>query len=359
MNRRFHQSGQGSVEFLLAAPVVLLLGLGSIEGIHWYFARQAASHALLQAGRAAITRHADPAVLDAAFSRALLRWFVAPSAAQSRTRLERAIARREQATGLPAWQIRVLSPSASSFEDFSTRHPDLPNTGHPVIDNDYLSLQHQAYLDQGWPEGRGPVSRQTILEANTLVLELTWLHEPLLPGVRQLLKQVAPADTRYGSLAMARAGFLPLRRQISLLMQSHPVAWALPAHGRVARQGVAEPATGQGGGQASGVQVRPSAHCQGLWCLRTYDAGQPAANGTGSAGSSSPGKPGDTGSGGGGSGVGGWNPGQNGAGAGWPHAGVPGAFEGENGAEPVHPGSDAGPGLLDPLDACPGCCDPG
>src|SRR5690554_4917293 len=111
MKRNDSERGQGSVEFLLAVPIVLLLGLGSLEAIHWFFARQAVSNALMQAGRAAITQHARPDILDAAFIEAMLPVFVAPSPAETRARLERAMARREQATGLPAWRMEILSPS--------------------------------------------------------------------------------------------------------------------------------------------------------------------------------------------------------------------------------------------------------
>src|SRR5690606_4833505 len=131
---------------------------------------------------------------------------------------------------------------------FASANPDLPRHGsRAVIDTDYLHEQHLARSAQGRRDDRGPLSGQTILEANTLVLELTWLHEPLLPGVRGLLRALAPADTRYGSVAMARAGYLPIRRQVAMVMQSHPVEWEMPPHGRVVRSSVpneAEPPYG-------------------------------------------------------------------------------------------------------------------
>lgn len=287
------QHGQGMVEFLLAAAPVLLISLSSIEAIHWYFVRQAVSLALSQAARAAITQHADPTVLDAAFARALLPLYAAPSRADSHARLHRAMTRREHSTGLPAWKIYIVSPATATFDDFSSNSPDLPRTGKPVIDNDYLHEQ-----DQARAQGRGPLSGQNTLEANTLILDLTWLHEPLLPGVKQLLRQIVPTDSRYGSQAMARAGFLPLRRQVALMMQSHPIAWDMPAHGRVQRAAhPAEPEPGHaahapwangpgaqspappGGGlppaglapaNGPGAAQPASPACEGLWCLREY-----------------------------------------------------------------------------------------
>lgn len=319
------QGGQGAVEFLLAAAPVLLLGLSSIEAIHWYFVRQAVSLALTQAGRAAITQHADPAVLDTAFAEALLPLHAGPTPAASRARLEKAIARREHTTGLPAWRIRIVSPSTASFADFASSNPDLGRASHPIIDNDYLHEQHQARLAQGWLHGRGPQSGQTTLEANTLVLHLTWLHEPLLPGMRQLLRQLAPPDTRYGSQAMSIGGYLPLHRQVALVMQSHPIEWQMPANGRIVRlsgsgtappysderenitaapgqpdTGQTAPAAGQPGAPSNAIVPPPAGPaeysgpgaegpaqappCTGLWCLSGFGyalgAGTQPATGT-------------------------------------------------------------------------------
>lgn len=296
-------AGQGTLEFLLAIVPVMLLGLGSIEAIHWYAARQAVSLALVQAARAAITQHANPEVLDQAFTEALLPLHAGPTAAASRARLQRAVERRTQATGLPPWRIRILSPSTASFVDFASSSPDLPRPGRlPVIDNDYLRERHRAgAMQPPATASRGPVSGQTLLEANTLVLHLTWLHEPLLPGMRALLRQLAPADNRYGSVAMARGGYLPLQREVALVMQSHPIAWNMPAHGRVLRLGGGDtshpghieaadtipavppatpaPSVPEGDGNASANESNAAAispgfatggnteQCAGLWCL--------------------------------------------------------------------------------------------
>src|SRR5690606_8511734 len=72
----------------------------------------------------------------------------------------------------------------------------------------------------------GPKSGDTIFDANTLSLELTYLHRPLLPGLRSLLKTLALARGSDGAgSAMAKAGLLPLRQHISLEMQSSAYQW--------------------------------------------------------------------------------------------------------------------------------------
>jgi len=318
------QLGQGAVEFLAAAAPLLLLALGSIEFIHWYFVRQAISLALVQAGRAAITQHANPAVLDSAFTSALLPLHAGPTPAVSQARLARAIYRREAATGLPAWQIRIISPSVASFADFASTNPELGGGGRPAIDNDYLQEQHLSRLAQGWPQGRGPQSGQTTLEANTLQLKLTWLHEPLLPGMKQLLKQLAPADTRYGSRAMASAGFLPIHRQVALVMQSHAVNWDTPAHGRVVRNTALNEPT------SPDTNVNPPGEVGSYSEQTAADSGNASANG----GSAS----GDTGQ----------------AGDGAVRVVEDGQAVNESGG-PADVYLD--PDAAAPADDCPGCCD--
>jgi hypothetical protein len=378
------QTGQGATEFLLAAVPVLLVGLGSIEALHWYFVRQALSLALEQAARSAIVHHADPARLDAAFSEALLGLYAGASPHDSQRRLKHAIEKRERALSLPAWRLRILSPSLASFSDFRSTDPELARDHYDVIDNDHLDLQHASALGQGWRDGKGPASGQTILEANTLMLHLTWLHEPLLPGVRQLLKQIAPADARYGATAMARGGYLPIQRQLSLVMQSHPVSWPMPSHGRVHRiadSGAADerqemqrlaatgalpwdttaplppvgndpdhPASGNGPGNP---YVGPQGTvCTGLWCLAPWRGGNPGPADTRGPGTDN------------------WAPPVTGAS---PPAQVPAGNNGRTddtgSGEPPTEGSPylgavdgegegEGEGdILPDADACPGCCE--
>lgn len=330
MQTRRHQRGQGIVEFLLVAPLVLLLGLGSIEAIHWYLIRQAVSHALVQAARAASTEHAHPGVLDKAFSQAMLPFYAASNRASSEARLQRAMAKRELASGLPAWHIEILSPAASSFEDFASTNPDLPAAEYAIIDNDYLHEQHETRLAQGWHLGQGPTSGQTTLQANTLRLHLTWLHEPLLPGIKQVVKLLAPEDDRYGSIAMARAGYLPIQRHIAMVMQSHPLDWPMPAHGRISRSGQ-RPAISHPSIPAPSQAIPKTWHdCQGFWCLSAGEPEKKEKKGSDPYYGESPEKSGSD----------------------------PGFKKGsdpdyEKGSDPDFPDPD----FPDVLDECPGCCD--
>ncbi|HUG59187.1 MAG TPA: TadE/TadG family type IV pilus assembly protein [Candidimonas sp.] len=257
VRRLASQTGTGIIEFSIAAVPVLLLGLGSIELGQWLFHKQAVSLALLEAGRAAITSHAKPAVIEAAFEQALLPLFATSQSSGAQQRLYSALQQRSQSTGTAPWRIEILSPTPQAFMDFSDSSLAIAReTGLAAINNNYLAEQDQRNRNRG--NGLGPLSGQSILQANTLVLRVTYLHEPVLPGMKGLLRMLGNEDAGYGQHAMARGGYLPLVQEIMLTMQSHPVNWPLPASGKV---------VGYGSVSTAIPLSLPAAKCQGLWCL--------------------------------------------------------------------------------------------
>lgn len=227
------QRGAGMAEFTLVAIPVLLLGLGGIEVSHWLFTRQAISLALLEAGRAAITHHNHPDRIIYAFESALLPLYVTAAPGGARQRLQQSMTRRQQLMQAAPWQIEVLSPSAAAYIDFGDKTLRVSGSGQrPAINNNYLSEQHQRHRARGWVDGRGPVSGQTIYQANTVVLRLNWPHEPRLPLIAPILRALGKRSGNYRERAFAQA-YLPMLRQMTLLMQSHPVQWSDDPGGKV------------------------------------------------------------------------------------------------------------------------------
>ncbi len=225
--------------FLLSALPVLLLGAGGIETAHWLFLRQSLGFALVEAARAAATRQAEPAALAHAFERALR--ILHPQPRQ----LGDALAWRRRALDGPPWRIRIIRPARAAFLDHADGDLGAQASGAAAglatIRNDRQLEQHRRSVVAGWAEGRGPASGETIFEANTLALELTWPHRPLLPGVAAVLRLMAgpgsPQDYRQRVLAQ---GLLPIMRSTALDMHSHPARWPDLPDGRVVH---GEPAT--------------------------------------------------------------------------------------------------------------------
>lgn len=227
------QAGAGMVEFSIIALPLLMLGLGSVEVSHWFYTRQALSLALLDAGRAAITDHNRAARIITTFEASLRPLYAAPRPSDTTQRLRHALSSRQSRMQGTPWQIEVLSPSASVYADFSDTGLHIDGaSGRPAINNHYLAEQDDRNRRKGWSDGQGPISGQTIYEANTVVLRLSWLHQPRLPIMRPLLRALGNPHGNYRQRGLAQS-YLPMTRQITLLMQSHPVHWSDDPSGKV------------------------------------------------------------------------------------------------------------------------------
>ncbi|MGB6105177.1 MAG: TadE/TadG family type IV pilus assembly protein, partial [Pusillimonas sp.] len=251
------QGGAGLIEFAIVAVPILLLGLGGIEIAQWLLTRQPVSLALLEAGRAGSTGHARPESIAAAFEQALLPLFTASDHASARLRQQAAFRQRSRDTGSAPWQIIIMSPSSAAFNDFADPALAQPPLGQlPAINNHYQFEQDRRRRAQGWPGGLGPESGVSIYQANTLALRLIYLHEPVVPGMKGLIRLLGKPQGSYSQRAMAH-GYLPLLREISLVMQSHPVRWPVLEDGTVTRPDAP---------MAGGPPSVPNQYCSGIWC---------------------------------------------------------------------------------------------
>ncbi|MFT0532815.1 TadE/TadG family type IV pilus assembly protein [Castellaniella hirudinis] len=222
------QGGAGMVGFLLALPPLLGVGLGGVELAHWMHQRQAISLILADAARAGATRQARPQDIARAFETGLRQLYIQPQL------IERALRTRRQALGTP-WTMRILQPTPAAFRDHAD--PDVKgprqHPGQALIRNDYQARQHARRIAQGWPAGRGPQSGLTIHEANTLVIDLWWPQLPMIPGIAALIRGLAPLSSDPIGRRMMARGYLPMRRQVRMVMQSHPADWSDLADGRI------------------------------------------------------------------------------------------------------------------------------
>lgn len=221
------------VEFLVVALPLFLLGIVVIEVTRWAVARQAANYALFEAARAGTVTGADPRAVHDAFERGLI-----PLLGAGQTDLVTAqrhvianLAAQETDWGVPGYRLTRVQPSTRHFD----RHADpmLTRTvgaGRRVIDNRYLRERSSAHAGQ----------QPSLMEANILVLDMTYVHAPLFPGMRQVIKVITSlasgddAAVKYANLndvnkdaAYARAayrqGLLVIRRDIAMPMQTHPI----------------------------------------------------------------------------------------------------------------------------------------
>lgn len=250
------QSGTGLIEFSIAAVPILLIGLGSLEIAQWHHAKQMVSLALMQAARAGIIQHARPQAIAEAFEQALLPLYASGSHSAA-ARMNKKFAQHSAQTAIPPWQIEILSPSAPAYNDFAD--PGLAigtRAGLAAINNDYQAEQDLRKRALGWPNGAGPQSGLSIFQANTLALRVTYPHEPILPGMKSLIKILSSGSKTYADQNMAKGGYLPILQELALTMQSHPVDWPALENRKVIKHQA----------RSSSLTAHARHTCRGMWC---------------------------------------------------------------------------------------------
>lgn len=165
------QRGAAIAELGLVLVPLLLLGVLIVEAAHWQIVQQLAYVALLDTARAGATQHAQPDVMARAFAHAILPRFI-HAGGDARVARDRAWRRLQQTSGLPAWRIEVL-PSESP---------------------------------------------------SVLRTRLTYLHEPLTPLTRTLLRRFARSTDDCADRALAQ-GLLAIRLELHIEMHSPPIDW--------------------------------------------------------------------------------------------------------------------------------------
>jgi len=99
-------------------------------------------------------------------------------------------------------------------------------------------------------------------------LHLSYMHEPLVPGMQWLMRLLAPFSQGHAQIAYA-SGYIPLRQTLRLTMQSHPVAWSQSNDNVVPSAALFT---------SSIPSMEPP--CKGIWCLsrNPFQPGTPSGS---------------------------------------------------------------------------------
>lgn len=198
------QRGASAIEFALAAPVLLLLGLSALQWALVFHARQAIEHAAIEAARAGSLGNALPHAIETGLARGLLPyWSTLPdirAAGPDRSvAVVAAQARLQQARSAGWVMMRRISPTQESFADWA--EPALDGWGRPLpgtleIPNDGLMFaEHRmplggaSAMHLGLPVGAS--SGQTLLDANLLKIEIVYGVPMTVPLVGRVAAAVA------------------------------------------------------------------------------------------------------------------------------------------------------------------------
>ncbi len=204
---RSRQRGSLS-EMAMAIPVLLLLGLSTLQGSLIYHGKSTLNYATFEAARTGAVNHAQEGAMrhelgirlaplqggDGSTERA------ATAILKARTFVENRLQTR----------IRVINPTIDAFTDWGFDDPD---TGEHLIPNSHL--RHQ-------PNGVGSVSGLTLRDANLLKIEVTHGFEMKVPLVSTLLAKTLMIFDAENAVFYAQ-NQLPLTSVATVRMQS--AAW--------------------------------------------------------------------------------------------------------------------------------------
>ena len=211
------QLGASMAEFLVVAPALLFLGLGTLQAGLIYHANTILQYATFEAARTGATHHAlpDPMRHELAVRLAPLVGGDGSDAAAvsaiARSVAEMASPVTADGRPRPPTRLAVLNPTPAAFEDWGVTDPV---AGRVVIPNSHL--RHRLV-----ERGAGP-SGLTLRDANLLKIEVTHGVELVVPVVGPVLSRALalfdPANAEWYA-----ADRLPLKAVATVRMQSD--AW--------------------------------------------------------------------------------------------------------------------------------------
>lgn len=214
------QRGASMTEFIIVAPVLLLIGLAFLQYALLFFTKNQVNHAGFMAVRAGSMHNATAESIGAAYLRHLAPLYGGGSNAE-----EVAQAAARAAVDMQGnFRLELINPTKASFDDFS--EPELKekhNTDARVLPNSSLALRN--------PDIVKASSGQNIFDANLLKVRITHGYRPGVPLVAKVFAGgLQAADDGKDSFvsALLAKGRVPVVTDITLHMNSDAFEWANP-----------------------------------------------------------------------------------------------------------------------------------
>jgi hypothetical protein len=197
--------GAGIVEFLVAAPLLILLGLGLVQTGMVFHAKSSLDFALQEGARIGAVNYGDVDAIGRGIRQGLVPFMGGGTsdAERARTRLR---VEQEFALGSAAGWIRVrqLSPTQQSFSDWAidthdeqgNRVQEIPNANLAVLrchqppNGNNISGRRASSACPNGGEPVGATSQQTLADANLLKLNLTYGVKMSVPVVNRIVAGV-------------------------------------------------------------------------------------------------------------------------------------------------------------------------
>ena len=201
------------MEFLIVAPILLLLGLGVVQFGFVYHAKSALNHALQEGARVGAVHNGDVGSIRLGLIEGLVPFMGGGTNQQELLETRARVAVELETGGAAGWiRLRQLSPSPQSFSDWAedsfdeggNRVREIPNASLAMLrctrqpNNGVVGNRASTACPSGG-EPIGTDSQQTLSDANLLKLEMTYgvkLNVPLVNRiVGRTLSMMAGCET--------------------------------------------------------------------------------------------------------------------------------------------------------------------
>ncbi len=169
------QSGQSMTEFIIIAPLMILVVMGSLQFAFIYNAKTTVNYAAFQAARSGAVNHGLRSAVETAFVRNMAALYTNNNTLDA-VRVARARVQRDVDDGFVCMQR--LNPPTSAFLDHG-----LPSTGE--IPNDNLMFRKPVV---------GVNSGLSIQDANLLKVRVTYCFSMIVPLVNRTVSAMGTAS---------------------------------------------------------------------------------------------------------------------------------------------------------------------
>ncbi|MHB0889477.1 TadE/TadG family type IV pilus assembly protein [Acidithiobacillus sp.] len=231
------EAGTSAVEFLIAAPVLLLALLGTLQAALLYQARAQLEVAAQEAVRAGTLHGARVAAIRDGLARGLTPLY-------THGRDMTALAKGYAAATLAAQQadIRILNPTQEAFADFAEQTRDPQGQWVRAIPVDHLGYR---------PTSAGSSSGVNVQDATLLQIQVTYVQPLIVPFIDQIGRGIyqiqqglgffgLPVRPVIGADGKTRWG-ISMQAEALMRMQSPVLAQDLPT-----KAGLGQPQNGPG-----------------------------------------------------------------------------------------------------------------
>jgi len=247
------EGGASTVETIIVVPLLMFLGLGTVQAGLIYHAKTILNYATLEAARTGATRNAQPGPMRKELGARLAPLLGGDGSLEmASVAIARSIVEIDSPVNLdgsvgPPTRLNILNPTEASFADHGK--PSLEVTNRTVIPNSHLRHQSRA---------TGGTSGQSLQDANLLKIEVTHGFELKVPFAGRMIANLMRVGTiPSGDTIYYQTNRIPLKSVATVRMQSE--AWSES----VTVANAAPPATGTPDTLADPADATPPTDAEG------------------------------------------------------------------------------------------------